>query len=748
MGLDLFIVVISSICLIVVAVTAGLYIYNPTYLNKLLLFIAISLVLGGFIQGIPSEDDEFMVMLSYSITFLINFSIALVLGYFFGLPTQTLIFTTLLLIGVAGSTLLYTQGAPFWLMAQPVAWGVTSPILVRTIQGYRRWNTQLTAAGKTLVVIATLQVIHYLDYPWLRPSEAASIFGFLLGAMLPITIIVLASVIELERSVIERTRAQEANTMKSRFFANISHEIRTPLTLLLGPLERLRTNASLSTDHQASQLLKTAETNGNRLLQLINQILDASKLEAGKMQIHVREYNVVEITRSLVETFNVLASSTHIAFLFRAPETPFTFFCDLDKFQKILYNLLSNAFKFSDEHAKILMTVSGPLEATEAYPEGSFSISIKDTGAGIPAKELPYIFDRFRQVDSSSKRLYQGTGLGLALVKEFVELHHGDIQVSSEVGFGSEFTVTFPLGNSHLSDVLFEQGASHIPNNFPTDVRPLLSFTNESLVEPVREREGSETILLVEDNAEVRAFIRTCIEGDFVIIEAVDGEDGLEKARHEIPDLIISDLFMPRLDGHEFCLHVKQDRKLGHIPIIMLTSSQSQETLIEGLEHGADAYMTKPFQAHELNVRIRNLLENRDRVRENARLKHLMNIETEEEHTHEEQTFLGRALQVVKERLHDQEFSVEAFAEAMFISPRQLQRLLKQHTGEPPTRFILLMRLRTAASLLKAQSSTIKQVAYEVGFKSESYFSSKFKEVYGVSPSQFVQMDEAANTQF
>ena len=371
-----------------------------------------------------------------------------------------------------------------------------------------------------------------------------------------------------------------------------------------------------------------------------------------------------------------------------------------------------------------------------AFPEGAFTISVRDTGPGIAAKELPFIFDRFRQVDSSSKKFYSGTGIGLALVKEFTELHHGSVSVKSEEGFGSEFVIKLPLGR----EIFSEEGAVFLDEATDEEVSSDLVLPEEPpapLVAPEHSAQ-SETLLIVEDNAEVRAFVRNCIEGAFVIVEAEDGVEGLEKAHHEIPDLIISDLYMPNMDGNAFTEKIKQDPELGHIPLIILTSSQEQESLIEGLTHGADVYMKKPFYANELNIRIRNLLQNRNRVREHARRQLLMSdASTQPVAAH--QPFLQKAIETVKAHLKDQFFNVDAFAEAMAKSPRQLQRLLKQHTGESPARFIMLMRLKEAAAMLKKGTAfSIKELANEVGFKNDSHFMTRFREVYGMTPTEFM----------
>ena len=384
------------------------------------------------------------------------------------------------------------------------------------------------------------------------------------------------------------------------------------------------------------------------------------------MQLNLQPCQAASLAKELTDLFSPLAASKNINLLLRTPDQPITFYCDLDKIQKILYNLLSNAIKFSPSHAKVMLSLSQPSPPENAFPEGAFTISVRDTGPGIAAKELPFIFDRFRQVDSSSKKFYSGTGIGLALVKEFTELHHGSVSVKSEEGFGSEFVIKLPLGR----EIFSEEGAVFLDEATDEEVSSDLVLPEEPpapLVAPEHSAQ-SETLLIVEDNAEVRAFVRNCIEGAFVIVEAEDGVEGLEKAHHEIPDLIISDLYMPNMDGNAFTEKIKQDPELGHIPLIILTSSQEQESLIEGLTHGADVYMKKPFYANELNIRIRNLLQNRNRVREHARRQLLMSdASTQPVAAH--QPFLQKAIETVKAHLKDQFFNVDAFAEGYGQKP-------------------------------------------------------------------------------
>ncbi len=406
---------------------------------------------------------------------------------------------------------------------------------------------------------------------------------------------------QLERTVRERTdqlqrqtdKLQELDAFKSRFFTNLTHEFRTPLTLILGPAEQLLARHS---DAQTSQQLGLIQRNAQRLLRLINQLLDLSKLEAGKMSLTTAPGDLVSLVRGTLQSFESTATQKAIGLHFTTTQPRLMRQLDRDKLEKILYNLLANALKFTPAGG----TVSVALTDEEPLPEGWVQLRVEDTGVGIPAGKQPYIFDRFYQADASDTREQEGTGIGLALTKELVELHGGTIHLSSQGGTGTRVVVQLPLQAASSS------GEAAEPPISPE--RPLVSAVDEG-----PESENAPLVLLIEDNEDVRAFIRSSLSASaegapYRIIEAPNGEVGVRVARQHVPDLVITDLMMPKMDGYQVCASLKQDERTSHIPVIMLTARADLESKLEGLETGADVYLAKPFSQLELEAHLTNLI--------------------------------------------------------------------------------------------------------------------------------------------
>jgi CheY-like chemotaxis protein len=440
--------------------------------------------------------------------------------------------------------------------------------------------------------------------------------------------------------------------MKSRFFANISHEFRTPLTLILGPIRKWRVETSrrdVSTKEMDNDF-EMMERNAQRLLRLINQLLDLSKLEGGAMKLRASRGNIVPFVKGLASSSESSADMRRVGIAIHADRDEIEVYFDKDKLEKILTNLLSNAFKFTPEGGMVTVRVwKDAFSPEEPQTKASF-ISVKDTGIGIPADELPRVFDRFYQVDSSQTREHEGSGIGLALTKELVELHHGSISVRSEVGKGTEFMVQLPLGREHLKDDEIVEGEEQQPTpeslriplerdeaiSHPDQIVPPSRIPHESGIldsgtsslESTPRNDGKPLVLIVEDNADVRAYMREYLVTGYDVQEAHDGAEGIEKAREIIPDLIISDVMMPKKDGYELCKTLKLDEKTSHIPIILLTAKAGTENKIEGLETGADDYLTKPFDAKELLVRVKNLIDLRRKLRERFSVGQVLNPET------------------------------------------------------------------------------------------------------------------------
>ena len=550
--------------------------------------------------------------------------------------------------------------------------------------------------------------------------------------------------LRLER--IESEKLAELNNLKSRFFANISHEFRTPLTLILAPLEKMMASSAFNTQH--GNELKVMHRNTQRLLQLINQLLDLSRLESGSVKLEVSRGDMGRFIRVMVGSFSSLAESRGIDLaLHMNAETPLSYF-DKDKVEKVLYNLLSNALKFTGAGGKVTVSLSRVPDA-EVHPGAAgqgeageyVRIAVQDTGRGIPQDQLTKIFDRFYQIDGSATREQEGSGIGLSLVKELVSLHRGTLHVESRPGEGACFTVNLPLfltcpAESKLLEVAEPQ---------PVPVRTLPEAAKGETVdaEPVRkpsakpvEADGMPLLLVVEDNDEIRTYIKEIFAGSYTVAEAANGQEGLTQAIATVPDIIISDLMMPLMDGVELCTRLRQDTRTSHIPLILLTAKASVESRISGFQTGADDYVTKPFHPVELLARVKNLVESRRQLRE--RFSREVKLQPKDITVASvDELFLQKVLAVVEENLGEAEFSVEDLESQMSMSKMQLYRKLKALTGQSPSEFMRNLRLKRAASLISQRSGNISEIAYSVGFNNLSYFAKCFKELYGVPPSEY-----------
>jgi signal transduction histidine kinase/ligand-binding sensor domain-containing protein/DNA-binding response OmpR family regulator len=541
---------------------------------------------------------------------------------------------------------------------------------------------------------------------------------------------------EFEMSKFEAAKLHEVDELKSRFFANISHEFRTPLTLIMGPVKRMR---DASDDPQEKEELRLVHKNATRLLELVNQLLDLSRLESGSMMLQAAPEDVVPLLKGLLQSFCSYAEQKKISLAFTSSAGSIIVYIDRDKFEKIVTNILANAFKFTPEGGRVEMSVGQDLQHV--------SIRITDTGVGIPAEKIPNIFDRFYQVDGSHTREQEGTGIGLSLTRELVDLHKGTITVESEEGCGSAFTVRLPLGKAHLlPEEICERKREQKKEQRAegAGLAPLASATDETGTGEVPKvppmEVGKPVLLIVEDNADVRQYIRRDLKGEYNILEAVDGVDGWQQSLSQMPDIIISDIMMPKMDGFALCEKLKNDERTSHIPVILLTAKATSRDKIEGFQTGADDYIMKPFEPAELQARLRNLLEQRKRLHEHFRKHGLFEIE-EQKITSVDQKFLQRVLAAVAERMSEPAFGVEVLAEQMAVSRSLLLKKMEALTGEAPVELIKRMRLNKAATLIEARFGNAFQVALEVGFSSPSYFSKCFKRQFGVTPSEYHRGD-------
>jgi signal transduction histidine kinase/DNA-binding response OmpR family regulator len=557
---------------------------------------------------------------------------------------------------------------------------------------------------------------------------------------------------QMQREAMIKMKEAEIAQLKSRFFTNISHEFRTPLTLILGPAEKLLTES------QSDDILKQAvliKRNAIRLLGLINQLLDLSKLEAGKLKLEASLSNIVSFVKGVTQSFESLAEQKDIKLKVVSEKENIEIYFDKEKMLKILSNLLSNALKFTLEDGSIEISI----KETKKLPNAGFvEIKVRDTGIGIPEEDLPKLFERFYQVETSQAKKYGGTGIGLALTKELVELHHGFINVTSVPGEGSEFIIELPPGKEHLNeDEIIEE--KEIENH--VILTPLergknlteIDIVDSSVQVPQDDIEttGDKTIILVvEDNADVREFIKDSLGNEFEIAEAANGEQGIRIAEKLIPDLIISDITMPLMDGNELTRILKNDEKTSHIPIILLTAKSGQENKLEGLETGADDYLTKPFDTKELQIRIKNLINLRRKLQEKYGKTEFVSTERGEEHlsrlgdakagklSNLEERFIRKVIEVIELHLSEEEFTIEQFGKEVGMSRVQLHRKLKALSGKSASHYLRSVRLSKAKKMIEEQKGNVSEIAYSVGFASPQYFTRCFREEFGYPPSDLI----------
>ena len=533
----------------------------------------------------------------------------------------------------------------------------------------------------------------------------------------------------LENIVKERTQQleqqaeqlKEMDQMKSRLFANISHEFRTPLTLIKGPVAELVKTRKENLRLSDAQMI---DRNADRLLRLVNQLLDLSKLDAGNLELEPEAGDIHQFLRALAAAFSSHAAQRGMTYRIAIPQDALYAFFDHDKLEKIVYNLLSNAFKFTPDGGVVTINAS--------YSNTQLELKVKDSGRGIAPEQLPHIFDRFYQTDSAATREQEGTGIGLALTKELVTLMGGNISVQSESGKGTAFTVTLPLTAMEITEQEVAEKEIFTLHAFEENI---VSEKEMPVANGKRKQEVS-MVLIVEDNADMRSFIKTQLYEDYEILEAAHGKAGLKIAQQEIPDLIITDLMMPQMDGMELCQQLKTDERTSHIPVIMLTAKAGQEHKIEGLETGADDYLTKPFDRQELQVRVKNLITQRQQLRE--RFSREVILEPRQiAITSLDEQFLQKVMDLLEKHLSDTAFGMAEMQDALAMSKTQLYRKIKALTDQSPGEFIRNYRLKRAAQILSQQGDNVTQVAYAVGFNNLSYFAKCFKELYGVAPSAY-----------
>lgn len=534
---------------------------------------------------------------------------------------------------------------------------------------------------------------------------------------------------------------EEATHAKLAFFTNVSHDFRTPLTLISDPVAHLLESDELTPEQ--NHLLKIVKKNINILLRLVNQILDFRKYENGKLELQLSKQNLKAHIQEWNNAFLPKAIKKHIKFQFEAPEEDDNYLIemDVDKVERVYFNLLSNAFKFTPENGKIHIRLSSLYENEKCF----ICLSIQDTGVGISPEHIKNIFNRFYKIDHH----HDGSGIGLALVKAFVEMHQGIIEVESNVGAGTLFTVKLPvvqgvgkeeygLGSGEAGEFGSRSGfMKEIPDQVRDDrCRDDIDRDDKYTFDMTSLNPDKEVILIIDDNPDIRDYVRYLFQENYTVIEAADGRAGLKSAMKYIPDIIICDVMMPEMDGIECCQLLKSELQTSHIPVILLTACSLDEQRIQGFENGADSYISKPFNSNVLEARIRNLIDNRKRMKQFFG----DNISLAKESINDiDKGFVEKFKTLIEENLSNPELNVEELGRNMGMSRVQLYRKIKSLTNYAPNELLRIARLKRAASLLSSSEMTIAEITYEVGFTSPSYFTKCYKEYFRELPTEFLK---------
>lgn len=541
-----------------------------------------------------------------------------------------------------------------------------------------------------------------------------------------------------EQIVEQNRREQESMNARMHFFTNISHEFRTPLTLISGAIWKIMNRRTSNNLQGEGDELRSIDRNTNRLLQLINQLLDFRKLESGTMPLRASKGNVVKFIANLVANFNSLAEKQGVKIYFESQQEFIEVWFDADKLEKILVNLLSNAIKFTPEGGYILISVE--------KLETNYKIGVCDTGVGIEKEEQERIFEPFYQTKRGQSNTVNGTGLGLSLVKNLIERHHGTLTLKSKTDSASDerfstcFEITFPLGNEFLqswemvdeSNIGAQTELEGMSNKTSDD-----KLLNEIIDDKSEDDASKPLVLFVDDNEELRRFIYETLQSAFRLILASDGKEGFQKALEHTPDLVVSDVMMPGMNGIELCRAIKDDQRISHIPVILLTSKSAEDNYLEGYSSGADDYLVKPFSMLLLIARIRNLIAIRAALKKQLS-RDLTDLSPTPMAEKVDDRFLHKIIALIEQRMSEPDFNVESLSAEVGISSRHLLNKLQSLTEYSPVELIRLLRLKEAARLLRETHLSISEVAYEVGFTSPGYFSKCFQKQFHLSPKEYV----------
>ncbi|WP_281645050.1 hybrid sensor histidine kinase/response regulator transcription factor [Bacteroides zoogleoformans] len=584
----------------------------------------------------------------------------------------------------------------------------------------------------------TKEIRIIISPPWYDSWWAKSLYILITVIIIGLVALQIRQRYRTRQAMQRHIHAEQLNEAKLQFFINISHEIRTPMSLIISPLQKL---IETDTDKERQRNYGLIYRNAERILQLVNQLMDVRKIDKGQMLLRFRETEIVGFVQDIYHTFEHLASTKHIELNFHSEVEELTAFIDPKNFDKIIMNILSNAFKYTAEGGKIEIDlhIGENPEAPSTALRHYFEIVVRDSGIGIKENEEKHIFDRFYQIQNSQNKSNMGTGIGLHLTRSLVELHHGAIEVRNNSNApGCSFMIRLPLGKAHLSESEIEETLAEPIHHTDTPVTVLTYSEAEKSDGKVTKTK--HRILLAEDDEEIQRYICRELSSDFHVQECTNGKEALALVHDRMPDLIISDVMMPEMDGMTLCRKVKSNIHLNHIPVILLTAKNREEDNIEGLSIGADAYITKPFNIEIVRQTAFNLIKNREVLKNNflgnqEQEKHIQTPELESP----DERLLNRVMKVINEQLGNPDLNVEMIAETVGISRVHLHRKLKELTNQTTRDLIRNVRLKQAATLLTGKKHSINEVAAMTGFTNVAYFSTAFKELYGMPPSTYME---------
>ncbi len=589
--------------------------------------------------------------------------------------------------------------------------------------------------------------------PYYLTKLAFLIYALILGGLLLMyrrfTIIKTSKKHAMELEHIEKEKNEELQRIKLEFFTNITHEFTTPLTLIKGPLKYLQKQGNGIDNEAKQEQYKLMQKNTDYLLRLITQLLDFRKINQGKMRLVMRNSNIVNFIKEVSEPFQFMARKHHIAFNIEGTDNNIKSWFDHDAVEKIMNNLLSNAFKFTPENGVIEVSISshqGAIFKNSNRTTNYIEIEVRDSGAGMSESKVKNIFERFFSEKNEERKNSKGMGIGLAFVKSLIELHQGNINVDSDIGKGTTFRVRLPKDKKAYTNIPEITCKEATESDFlvrSSESDSLAISINDEIVDESLNKTNSETpiLLVVDDNKDIQTFIKQALKNKFIIYSAENGADALELLRSIDPKVIITDIMMPIMDGIEFCQHVKSKKETSHIPVVMLTAKLSQENEIIGLKTGADAYIRKPFDVEILELKLNNILKHREELRNKFNLD--ITLQPKEiTVTSIDERFLNQAIEIVEKHMMNTDFNVEMLVKEMGYSRTNLYKKFKEITGLSSSEFIRNIRLKRAVQLFEQSDLSVKEIMYMTGFNTSSYFAKCFKKQFGVKPSEYVRQSK------